>query len=143
MPLKSFNSKKIFYYDASELDGSLKIEGVHTTKKKILEIMESQKANDTNEQIIFNMIQGYKFISSKPNFSKENLLKLYHLLSQNSLKKEDELKGYYREEMVEVGGHDGCKVDEIDECNFINDNLNGNKMHFSMLLFYRKKVLFF
>ncbi len=178
LPLKSFNSKKIFYYDASELlnsiadynyfflndienknstivtenygemilsriaselDGSLKIEGVHTTRKKILEIMESQKANDTNEQIIFNMIQGYKFISSKPNFSKENLLKLYHLLSQNSLKKEDELKGYYREEMVEVGGHDGCKVDEIDECmnslfDFINDNLNGNKMHLSMLL---------
>lgn len=124
---------------ASELEGSLKIEGVNTTRKKILEIMENKKIEDTNEQIIFNMIEGYKFISTKPSFNKENLLKLYHLLSYKSLKKEDELKGYYREEMVEVGGHDGCDSNKIDECmnslfDFINNYLNNNEMKFDILL---------
>ncbi|MCM1557818.1 MAG: Fic family protein [Anaeroplasma bactoclasticum] len=178
LPLKSFNSKKIFYYHssellnsiidynsyfindienksstivsenydemilsriASELEGSLKIEGVNTTRKKILEIMESKNAKDSNEQIIFNMSQAYNFISSKPDFNKENLLKLYNLLSDKSLNKEDELRGYYREEMVEVGGHDGCNVDQIEECmkslfDFINDNLNGNKKYPDIIL---------
>ncbi len=179
LPLKSFNSKKIFYYQAlellysvrdytdfflndlqiknstivsenynemilsrlsSELEGSLEIEGVNTTRKKILEIMESEKVKDTNEQIIFNMFQGYKFISSKPKFDKENLLKLYKLLSYNSLKKEDELKGYYREAMVVIGGHDGCDVDKIDECmnslfDYVNNHLNDNPMQFMLLPF--------
>lgn len=178
IPLKTFNSKTIFYYNsrellysikdylsfflndiknnnstiisenynemilsrmASELDGSLKIEGVNTTRKKILEIIDTQKIKDTNEQIICNMYQGYEFISKKPDFNKENLLKLYHLLSYKSLKKEDELKGYYRDEMVEIGGHDGCNIDEIGECmdslfSFINDNLNDNKLDADMLL---------
>lgn len=177
LPLKSFNSSKIFYYEASELlylimdfnsfiindleiknstivsdnyhemilsriaselDGSLKIEGVNTTRKKILEILENEEIKDTNEQIIFNLIQGYKFISTKPKFNKDNLLKLYHLLSYKSLKKEDELKGYYREEMVEIGGHDGCNIDEIDKCmdslfDFINSSLNGKKTYTYML----------
>lgn len=178
LPLKSFNSKKIYYFKSSELlnsiidynsffindflfenntivsenfnemilsrivselDGSLQIEGVNTTRKKILEIMKCEKIEDTNEQIIFNMLQGYHFISSKPRFNKENLLKLYNLLSYKSLKKEDELKGYYREEMIEVGGHDGCPTEEIEECmaslfNFINDNLEKNKLYSYMLL---------
>ncbi len=178
LPLKSFNSKKIFYYNslelnnsiidyllffindikiknstivsenykemilsriASELDGSLKIEGVNTTRKKILEIMEDKKIEDKNDQIVFNMLEGYKFISLKPEFNKENLLKLYDLLSYKSLKEEDELKGYYRTEMVEIGGHDGCDVDKLDECmdslfNYINDNLNNNEQQFNLLL---------
>ncbi len=178
LPLKAFNSKKIFYYTsselmdsifdyfsffmddlndknstivsenynemilsriASELEGSLKIEGVNTTRKKILEIMENKKIEDTNEQIIFNMIEGYKFISLKPSFNKDNLLKLYKLLSYQSLKKEDEITDYYRKEMVEVGRHDGCSVDQIDECmnslfKFINDNLSNKEKYCDILL---------
>lgn len=179
LPLKSFNTKKIFYFKsfeltnsildynhffindiqiknstivsenynemilsriASELEGSLKIEGVNTTRKKILEIMDNKKIEDSNEQIIFNnMLEGYKFISTKPDFNKDNLLKLYQLLSYKSLKKEDEVKGYYRDEMVEVGGHDGCDIDIIDECmnslfEFINNSLNDNKLQFNILL---------
>lgn len=178
LPLKAFNSKKIFYYKstellnsirdygvyflkdlqiknstivsenydemiisrlASELDGSLNIEGVNSTRKRILEIAKNTEIKDTNDQIIFNMLQGFKFISSKPIFNKENLLELYNLLSYKSLKKDDELKGYYREEMVVIGGHDGCKVDEIDECMnslfaFINDSLKSSEMQSDMLL---------
>ncbi len=178
LPLKAFNSKKIFYYTsselmdsivdyfsffmddlndknstivsenynemilsriASELEGSLKIEGVNTTRKKILEIMENKKIEDTNEQIIFNMIEGYKFISLKPSFNKDNLLKLYKLLSYQSLKKEDEITDYYRKEMVEVGRHDGCSIDQIDECmnslfKYINDNLSNKEKYCDILL---------
>ena len=50
---------------ASELDGTLKIEGVNTTRKKILDIIYSKKINDNNEQIISNMYKGLEFIQSK------------------------------------------------------------------------------
>lgn len=170
--LKTFNSKKIYYYKskellsllndyllffmndmknnnstiisenysemlisrlASELEGTLKIESVNTTRKKIISIIEENKVNDKNEQIIFNMYEGYKFISQKPSFNKDNMLKLYKILSDKSLKDEDEIKGYYREEMVEIGGHDGCPVEKIEECmeslfNYVNEHINDREL---------------
>lgn len=180
LPLKTFNSKKIYYFNSnelqdafadyisffkndygaknstiisenynemilsrisSELEGTLKIEGVNTTRKKILNIIEEKRINDSNDQIIYNMTQGYEFISSKPEFNKENLRKLYILLSLNSLTPGDELKGYYRNEMVEIGGHDGCPVDMIEECmdslfSYVNENLNKNNFFLPFIVHY-------
>ena len=168
LPLKTFNSKNIYYFKSnellaylndyldflqndlkeknstivsenfndiilsrmtSELDGTLRIEGVNTTRKKILAIVESKNVANLEEQIISNMYNGYKFILSKPKFNKENLLKLYKVLSYKSLNEEDEIKDYYRTDMVEIGDHDGCPVDKITECmdslfKFVNSNIS-------------------
>lgn len=169
LPLLSFNSKSIFYYNscelsnaindyfiffknnsstqetiisenydeiilsrvASELEGTLKIEGVNTTRKKILEIVKEKKVKNANEQIILNMCEGYSFISKRPPFTKDNLRELYRILSKDSLPKTDEIKDYYRTEMVMIGGHDGCSIDKIEACmdslfKFVNDNLEVN-----------------
>lgn len=180
LPLKTFNSSKIFYFSSnelvnayidyisffkndyeaknstiisenynemilsrisSELDGTLKIEGVNTTRKKILSILEHKNPNDLNEQIIYNMNQGYEFILSKPKFNKENLRKLYLLLSDNSLKPEDEIKEYYRNEMVEIGGHDGCPVNMIEKCmdslfSYVNENINKGDFYLPFIVHY-------
>lgn len=180
LPLKTFNSSKIFYFSSnelvnayidyisffkndyeaknstiisenynemilsrisSELDGTLKIEGVNTTRKKILSILEHQNPNDLNEQIIYNMNQGYEFILSKPKFNKENLRKLYLFLSDNSLKPEDEIKEYYRNEMVEIGGHDGCPVNMIEKCmdslfSYVNENINKGNFYLPFIVHY-------
>ena len=102
---------------ASELDGTLRIEGVNTTRKVIMDIIKNKEIiKDNNKQIIYNMIKGYEFVLTKPNFNKDNLLKLYNILSYNCLKEDQKIKGYYRSEMVKIGEHEGCPVDKIDEC---------------------------
>lgn len=177
LPLKSFNSNKVYYYEndelnsamkdyvdyfledikkestiildnnsemlisriASELEGTLRIEGVNTTRKKIMDVYKSNKAQNRNEQIVINMINGYKFINEKPEFNKDNLFKLYKFLSYNCLNPEDEIKEYYRTEMVEIGGHDGADVDKIEECmdslfNLVNESLSTKKVLDTFLL---------
>ena len=79
---------------ASELDGTLKIEGVNTTRKKILDIIYSKKINDNNEQIISNMYKGLEFIQSKPEFNEDNLYSLYKILTLNCLDLCDIPKNY-------------------------------------------------
>lgn len=168
LPLKSFNSKKIFYCNckelatsqreyfeyiqssnltndstiisenmdnillsriASELEGTLRIEGVNTTRKKILDVINNNAIKDDNDQIIYNMYKGMQFIRKAPDFNKDNLLELYKILSYKSLKEEDAPLNYYRTDMVEIGGHDGCPVNMIGECMdslfaYVNNSLN-------------------
>lgn len=95
------------------MEGTLKIEGVNSTRKKVVQIVEEGNIKDLNDQIIFNMYKGYKFIACKPEFNKGNLLKLYKILSYNSLKLEDEIKDFYRDDMVKVENHEGCPVEDI------------------------------
>lgn len=54
---------------ASELDSTLKIEGVNTTRKQVLDIIEKENIKESNEQIILNMYNGYMFIKDKPEFN--------------------------------------------------------------------------
>lgn len=126
---------------ASELDGTLKIEGVNTTRKKIIEIMNDPEILDSNEQIIYNMIEGYKFVNTKPEFTKENLLKLYKLLSYKSLKLDDEIIEYYRKDMVQIGSHDGCPIEKINDCmdslfEYVNENLDGKNIFLPFIVHY-------
>lgn len=75
------------------------------------------------------MLDAIMFImKDKPAFNKENLFKLYSLLSKNSLDEEDKLKegACYRHESVYIGGYEGANVEIIDECMdslfaFVND----------------------
>jgi Fic family protein len=74
--------------------------------------------SDKNDIIIKNMKTAIDYINNeRPSFNKENLYKLYCMLSDNCLDDEDKLNGnYYRDDDVTVGGFDGAPVDKIDEC---------------------------
>ncbi len=113
----------------SEIEGTLKVENVPTTHKRIREIFNNKNLVDKNDIIIKNMFNAMDFIiKEKPAFNKDNLLKLYKLLSKDSLDEEDQLKegAYYRHEGVFVGAYEGADASIIDECmdslfSFVND----------------------
>ena len=103
---------------ASELDGTLRIEGVNTTRRQMMDIYNNiKKTLDSNDIIIRNMIKGFEFIAKKPEFNKENLITLYNILSNDCLTEETKLDGkYYRLDRVYVGDHEGCPAEKIDGC---------------------------
>jgi len=103
----------------SEIEGSLDIENIPTTNTKIAEIHKSESLTETNDIIVKNMLEAIKFIiEEKPQFNKENLLKLYNVLSKNALDEDKRLKenAYYRHDKVFVGGFEGADISIIDEC---------------------------
>ena len=171
LPLVSWNSKKIFWYQSnelmtklgefldyfiddykknnssyvqrnikevvlgvilSELEGTLKIEGVNTTRKQIEAIINNHDSSSENAKIINNMKNGLDYIFNTDSINKNTLKKLYEILSDGCLNEEDILgDSYYRNDMVYISEFNGCPVDKIDECmeslfKYINDNLNSD-----------------
>lgn len=103
----------------SEVEGTLNVENVNTTHKRVKEIFQKQELKDRNDVIIKNMFDAITYIfNDRPAFNKENLFKLYSLLSKDCLDEEDKLKEgeYYRDDTVSVGDFDGAPVSMIDEC---------------------------
>lgn len=101
----------------SEIEGTLKIENVPTTRKRIGEIYRSAKLKNRNDIIIKNMINAILFIlEEKPAFNKDNLFKLYKMLSDECLDEENKLlpNSYYRHEDVFVDVFSGAPADKID-----------------------------
>ena len=102
----------------SEIEGTLRIENVPTTRKRIQEIFRSDSLKDKNDVIIKNMINAMNFImKGKPEFNKENLNKLYTILSNECLDEENRLlsNAFYRHDEVFIGGFNGAPVDKINE----------------------------
>ena len=128
---------------ASELDGSLRIEGVNTTRRQMLDIYNNVKETmDSNDIIIRNMIKGFEFISKKPEFNKQNLITLYNLLSKDSLTEQTKLDGeYYRLDKVYVGNHEGCPADKIEECmnslyKYVSEEINNRNFYLPFIAHY-------
>ena len=173
LPLKSFNSKYIYYINCnelesyasdyynelnedlrengsflsfrmknniytsrlySEIEGSLNVENVSTTRKRLKDIIENgADLENRNDIIIKNMDLATKFILEKPDFNDENLFKLYNILSKDCLDEEDQLRKneFYRYDDVEIDKYRGCPVDKIEPCmntlfNFVNENLHSS-----------------
>lgn len=124
----------------SELEGSLQIEGVNTTRKQIEQIIKDNNPKNQNDKIIINMLHGLNYVKRTKEFNKETLKKLYNLLSEGCLDKEDEINNnYYRNDMVYISNYEGCPVDKIEECmeslfDFINDNINTKEPILKLLL---------
>lgn len=122
----------------SELEGSLNIESVPTTRKAMEELGSGKRdPKSLNDQIIVNMLNGVTYVNKCPEFNKNNLFELYNILSKGCLDEEDKLLpgNLYRHDQVEVGGYQGCPVSLIDECmdslfSFINENLNNSKLKY-------------
>ena len=126
----------------SELEGTLKIEGVNTTRKQIEYILKNNKPKDKNDKIIINMVNGLNYIRRTNNFNKETLKKLYDILSDGCLEKENELgNAYYRNDMVYIDKHEGCPVERIEECmdslfELVNKHINSNDLNIRLFLPY-------
>lgn len=130
----------------SEIEGTLNIENVPTTRKRISEIYKSGNLTDKNDVIIKNMLNAMKFIiDDMPPFTKDNLRKLYNILSEDCLDDDDRLppNAYYRNDAVSIGGFDGADADKIDELmdslfEFANDpgNINRHDIVFPHICHY-------
>ena len=115
----------------SEVEGSLNIENVPTTRKRFEElVVKDEKPVSKNDRVIKNMANAIEFVLKKPAFTKENLFQLYTILSKDSLDYEDRLRegDYYRYDKVFIDAYEGCPFEQIDECmnslfKYVNDNL--------------------
>lgn len=129
----------------SEVESSLSIEDIHTTKKRINEISKKQKKSlDDNELIIYNMIEGYNFILNS-NITEDNLYKLYKILSFDCLGDDLKLVGdnYYRTNNdVYIQHYNTCPSDKLpilmkQLIDYINENkdemLTQHVAHFYLL----------
>lgn len=124
----------------SELEGTLKIEGVNTTRKQIEQIIKTNKPQNNNDKIIINMVNGLNYIKNTKEFNKDSLKELYNILSNGCLDKKDEIgNNYYRNDMVYISNYEGCPVDKIEKCmdtffDFINNNLDNKDPIIKLLL---------
>ena len=114
----------------SELEGSMNLENVPTTRTRLKQIKKGSEPRDKNEIIAKNMLDAIEFILSKPKFNKENLYELYSVLSHDCLEDNQKLNGnFYRNDSVYIGDYEGCSFEKIDECMdrlfaFVGNNLN-------------------
>lgn len=114
----------------SELEGSMNLENVPTTRTRLEQIKKGSAPKNGNEIIAKNMLDAIEFILSKPKFNKENLYSLYSILSHDCLEDQQKLNGnYYRNDSVYIGNYEGCPFEKIDECMdslfaFVGNNLN-------------------
>ena len=102
----------------SEIEGTLNVEEVPTTRKRLIELIENNMdPQNQNDIIIKNMDEAIRFVYTLPKFNKENLLRLYQILSKDCLKEEDKIKegSYYRDDEVEVDHYVGCPKDLLEE----------------------------
>jgi Fic family protein len=91
----------------SEVEGTLEIEGVKTSKKKIENILKKTTELDRDDQVVFNMKKGIDYISTH-EISESHLHELYELLTFKSLDKDEVLEGgYYRKHDVDIIGKYG------------------------------------
>ncbi len=126
----------------SEVEGTLNIESVPTTRKAIEELAIGKRDPKTlNDQIIKNMIEGVDFVNKLPEFNKDNLYVLYNILSKGCLSEENKLHDgdYYRYDSVEVDRYKGCPNDKIEECmdslfDFVNEALKNKNSNIGYLL---------
>lgn len=132
--IDSITKSRIF----SEIEGTLNIESVPTTRKLLNDIIyEKRKPASNNEQIILNMSKAIEFVNECPKFNKDNLFKLYSLLSKNCLYDDQKLKegDYYRYDDVEIDDYNGCPYEKVESrmdslFKFVNSNLKNRDIKY-------------
>lgn len=103
----------------SEIEGTLSIENIPTTHRHIVEVSKNDNLTEKNDIIVRNMLEAIRFIiDDKPEFNKENLRKLYGILSKDCLAEELQIKDgdHYRDDKVYIGAFEGAPVELLDEC---------------------------
>ncbi len=99
----------------SEIESSLAIEGVYSTRSQIEKIktLDYEDLKSNNEVIVKNMLNAYSYIHNN-SINKENILNLYKIISNNCLKKNEKLinDNYYRHDSVDIVGLNERVVDK-------------------------------
>ena len=91
----------------SEVEGTLEIEGIKTSRKKIESTLQKDVITTPEERIIQNMKRGIEFIKNH-EITEENTYQLYLILSMDSLKDDEQLEGsFYRMSDVDIIGYYG------------------------------------
>lgn len=103
----------------SEIEGTLNIENIPTTHRHIAEVSKKENLTEENDIIVENMLNAIRFIiNEKPAFNKENLLRLYNILSKDCLPEKLQIKDgfYYRDDKVYIGAFEGAPTEIVEEC---------------------------
>ncbi len=124
------------FMGCQEIQSNNSIEGYNDDVKRIISVTSRQRNNDKSDSIITNLYNGYKMILECPEINKENLKKLYTILSNDLISEEDKiLMGeYYRNAPVYIyysrilttAPDEGVDYRFIDECmdslfDYLND----------------------
>ncbi len=134
----SFTQSRIY----SEIEGSLNVENVPTTRRRLKELLEENApAQDKNDAIIKNMKAAIDFVHQLPEFNDDNRFKLYSLLSAGCLGEDEKLRldEHYRYDGVEISHYHGCPAWRIQESMdalflFAQDVLQGKDLTMRVLL---------
>ena len=112
-PTDRFSSAYIESRIYSEIEGTVNVENVPTTRSRLKQLLEEDApVENINDVIIKNMKAGIDFVHELPKFSKENLFRLYSLLSRDCLNENDRLRpgDHYRYDSVEISRYHGCRL---------------------------------
>jgi len=99
----------------SEIESSLAIEGVRSTRAKIEQLNKQDYENltDKNDIIVKNMLIGYEFVKNN-DINQDNIFKLYSILSNKCLEDRDKLLpgNYFRHDEVNIVDSSNAIVDK-------------------------------
>ncbi len=99
----------------SEIESTLAIEGIFSTRAQIEKIksLDYKDLKLNNEIIVKNMLNAYAYIQTA-SINKDNILKLYNIISKNSLKEDEKLlkNNFYRHSGVDIIGINERVVDK-------------------------------
>lgn len=109
------NSEILNGFIFSEIESTLAIEGVRSTRKHIEKINKSnyEDLKDQNDIIIKNMLIGFEFVKTE-EINEANILNLYEILSKNLLQENEKLlkSHYYRHDEVTIVDGLGIIIDK-------------------------------
>jgi Fic family protein len=99
----------------SEIESSLAIEGVRSTRAKIEQLNKQDYENltDKNDIIVKNMLLGYEFVKNN-DINQDNIFKLYSILSNKCLENHEKLLpgNYFRHDEVNIVDSSNAIVDK-------------------------------
>ena len=105
--IEQFGQNLMMQSIENEIENTLKIESIHSSKNSIRNIVKGFAPKTDEENKIYGIKKGLDFISDKSNvINEENLYKLYCVSIGNYLEPEDKLENgnFYRHDAVYVVG---------------------------------------
>lgn len=121
-------------YVVSEINSSLKAEGVHSSWKIVEQIIKDnnegiKRSRNEIETLISNYYESIRFIIKKPEINMNNIYTLYRLMTVGVKNNIIEELSFYRQKDVYIGNDKGIQPSLINESmkeliTFINDNEN-------------------
>lgn len=105
-------------YVISEINSSLKAEGVHSSRKITETVVKNitekkSKSLDSIERLISNYYQALNFILEKPSITEKNLFTLYSFLTADVTENVIEDQSWYRKGEVSIGLDNGVLAKDV------------------------------